>query len=134
LANCPEGTAKTPKLFLAFVLVAFAIFVSYLFSRKKKADALKAIKHRHQIYEMLTRPDKKDLGIQKSSSRQDLNLEVSLNGDSRVAAPGDEDRIRFDIEFKDLELKLPSGLKIMQGVSGKLRSGKILITYIACLI
>nr|KAJ3418067.1 hypothetical protein HK105_000398 [Polyrhizophydium stewartii] len=34
------------------------------------------------------------------------------------------DRLKFDIEFRDLSLTLPSGITVMHNVSGKLRAGR----------
>jgi ABC-type multidrug transport system fused ATPase/permease subunit len=98
---CPEGSEYAPKTYLVAVMIVILIIVFYFFNRKKHYDRLRMLKHRQQMMRLVATDRKMDM----------------------VTARIEKQR-RFDIEFIDLGLTLPSGSSIMKGVSGKLTSGR----------
>ncbi|KAJ2998350.1 hypothetical protein HDV02_004565 [Globomyces sp. JEL0801] len=97
---CPEGSFEAPKFAVLLVFVVVAVIVYVLFSFKQKADVLREKKRKEELL---------------------------LAG--RAAKYNDKPEIEklkttFDIEFNDLGLRLPNGIEIMKGVSGKLGAGR----------
>ncbi|RIA87160.1 hypothetical protein C1645_828180 [Glomus cerebriforme] len=96
LAYCPEGSKQANKYFIAVIVLLVAIIIAILFAVNNKADQLKTAKYKKLLNE------------------QKMKYEMSLDPIER----------KFDIEFENLELILPSGITIMKGVTGKLSHGR----------
>ncbi|KAI8053263.1 hypothetical protein BDF22DRAFT_743185 [Syncephalis plumigaleata] len=100
LAKCPEGTATVSKFGVIFLFGAFMTVASMLFAIKQRKDNIKRIKYQHLL--------------QYGYGAQDESANVDMGQVERT----------FDISFTDLGLVLPSGVEIMRGVSGELKSSR----------
>ncbi|RKP23613.1 P-loop containing nucleoside triphosphate hydrolase protein, partial [Syncephalis pseudoplumigaleata] len=100
LAKCPEGTATVSKFGVIFLFGAFMTVASMLFAIKQRKDNIKRNKYQHLL--------------QYGYGAQDESANVDMGQVERT----------FDISFRNLGLVLPSGVEIMRGVSGELKSSR----------
>lgn len=113
LGSCPRGTGSAPQQYTFFIFFGFFLLVLFFFNRKNYIDRMKALKHRHQIYERLI------------ETEYAHTAEKSHNDDPSGAESKEyQVERKFEISFKDIGLTLPGGLEIMKGVSGRFRPGR----------
>ena len=103
LAYCTEGTDEVTKYGIIVFFILFMIIPILLFKWKDSSDRIRYLKHKFQI--------------------EQINRKSSLNVTQSQPALKRLDRT-FDIYFENLSLTLPSGVTIMQGVTGHLKSGR----------
>eukprot|EP00835_Amoeboradix_gromovi_P002324 NODE_130_length_18488_cov_0.389961.p1 type:complete len:846 gc:universal NODE_130_length_18488_cov_0.389961:7015-9552(+) len=102
LAICPIGTSKPFRIGMLGVIVATLVIVAMCFSIKSRLDIQQAVRNRLQV-EMI---------------KQNKFKEV-------ITVPQITNNKAIDIEFDNLEYKLPDGSVIMQNVSGFFTAGKM---------
>eukprot|EP00834_Sanchytrium_tribonematis_P003745 NODE_156_length_15158_cov_0.791553.p2 type:complete len:846 gc:universal NODE_156_length_15158_cov_0.791553:6406-8943(+) len=102
LAYCPAGTVKPVRYGMLGVIIATLVLLVIGFSVKNRLDIQNAIRNRMQV-EM----------IKQSKSKAAITTQSKYKIKS------------IDIEFDNLEFKLPDGNVIMESVSGFFTSGKM---------
>ncbi|RKP05173.1 hypothetical protein THASP1DRAFT_26286, partial [Thamnocephalis sphaerospora] len=100
LASCPEGSASVSKFGVFALFLALVLVILVIFGIKKRKDTLKRVKYQHLL--------------QYGYGAHDESANVDMGQVERT----------FDISFQDLGLVLPSGVEIMRGVTGELRSSR----------
>jgi ABC-type multidrug transport system ATPase subunit len=100
LASCPEGSKTVSKIGVFGLFLALVLVIAATFAVKNRRDNIKRLKYRHLL--------------QYGYGAQDESANVDMGQVERT----------FDISFTDLGLVLPSGVEIMRGVSGELKSSR----------
>ena len=103
LANCPPGTSKIFRYGMITIIFICVVLIFLVFSIKKRMDIQRAINNRMLVEQAIDEKKQKATGFKMHSINQKT----------------------FDIEFDDLEFRLPDGQAIMHGVSGFFKSGKM---------
>ncbi|KAJ3038987.1 hypothetical protein HDV00_012746 [Rhizophlyctis rosea] len=102
LAVCPEGSKTSPKFGVLAIFLVFAIIAYIVFRSKSKTDEVRRLKHKLQADAFAAPKDKVE--AEKPQLAKLTNT--------------------FDIRFENLGKTLPTGVEIMRGVSGELKSGR----------
>lgn len=97
LAFCPAGSSSVNKFVIFIIFFIFIVIVWFAFQLKSKLD-----------------------DIQRLKFKKFLAAHVSVESLVQMKP----NKTKFDIEFDDLGLTLPNGIRIMSGVSGRLHSGR----------
>ncbi|KAI9595510.1 hypothetical protein BDF19DRAFT_422397 [Syncephalis fuscata] len=100
LAYCPAGSATVSKVGVFALFLGLVILIILIFAVKQRKDNIKKLKYQHLL--------------QYGYGAQDESANVDMGQVERT----------FDISFQDLGLVLPSGVEIMRGVSGELKSSR----------
>ncbi|KAI9294493.1 hypothetical protein K502DRAFT_365782 [Neoconidiobolus thromboides FSU 785] len=106
--KCPEGskTIRKYEIFIFFIFFLVVVWIGY--SLKERQLKFKRLEY-----------DRKFENISKNSK----SMQVFQNSPGLKVAK-EKDSVRFEINFENLGLKLPNGIEIMKGVTGKLSSGR----------
>ncbi|KAJ3295381.1 hypothetical protein HK104_002720 [Borealophlyctis nickersoniae] len=107
LAYCPEGSKSASKIGVIVLFGAFAVLAYFGFKWRAKTWELRVLKHKYQV-DSFDHSSAAGVGAAMDSGKPQL---AKL---SRT----------FDIRFENLGKTLPSGVQIMKGVTGELKSGR----------
>jgi len=99
LGNCPERTAQAPKYGMFLVFIGFFIIIAILFAIKDKKRKIRNAKYNNLLQNIM----------EEKEERQEA---VAI------------DRKKYDIQFENLGLVLPSRVEIMRGVTGEFKAGR----------
>jgi len=97
--KCPERTAAAPKYGIFLVFLIFFVVIAILFAIKDRNRKIRDAKYNNLLQNIM-------------NEKEDRPEAVSI------------DRKKYDIQFKNLGLVLPSRVEIMRGVSGEFKSGR----------
>jgi len=97
--SCPERTHQAPKYGIFLVFIAFFVITAILFAIKDKKRKIRNAKYNNLLQNIM-------------NEKEDRPEAVAVN------------RKRYDIQFNNLGLVLPSKVEIMRGVSGEFKSGR----------
>ncbi|OUM66640.1 hypothetical protein PIROE2DRAFT_68925 [Piromyces sp. E2] len=98
-SQCPERTAQAPKYGLFLIFIGFFVIISILFAIKNKKRKIRNAKYNNLLQNIM-------------NQREDRPEAVTIN------------RKKYDIQFENLGLVLPSKVEIMRGVTGEFKSGR----------
>eukprot|EP01135_Chromosphaera_perkinsii_P007607 Nk52_evm63s914 gene=Nk52_evmTU63s914 len=132
--NCPEGSESEEKLTSLILAIFIIIAILIIFKIKKvlhqnkiSIDSEKMLKYkeaRRLANSKLNHiPEEEDSDPEKDKSGSKTNTEVYDVGEVGGDNDGDNRRV-FDIDFDSIGLKLPTGVTVMQGVTGSFKSGR----------
>jgi len=99
LTKCPRRTDRSPKSGLVVVFLGIFLFIALFFAYRNRKKKIRNAKYNNLLQHMM-------------DEREERPEAVEI------------DRKKYDIEFEDLGLVLPSKVQIMSGVSGIFRSGR----------
>ncbi|KAJ3049995.1 hypothetical protein HK097_009010, partial [Rhizophlyctis rosea] len=108
LASCPEGSKSSPKFGVLAIFAVFSIIAYFIFRSKTKTDDIRRLKHKLQA-DAFVKP--------KAHLEEKQRAEAEKPQLSRLTKT-------FDIRFENLGKTLPTGVEIMKGVTGELKSGR----------
>jgi len=97
--KCPERTAAAPKYGIFLVFLLFFIVIAILFAIKDRNRKIRNAKYNNLLQNIM-------------DEKEDRPEAVSIN------------RKKYDIQFENLGLVLPSKVEIMRGVTGEFKSGR----------
>jgi hypothetical protein len=100
LAYCPIGSHEASKFAVAVACGAISLFIYLLFFIKERSQLAMKLKHKQEL---------------------DLLINPKLIAEKPVLKKLDQ---RFDIEFRNLGLRMKNGVDLLNGVSGKFDSGR----------
>jgi ABC-type multidrug transport system ATPase subunit len=99
LTECPPRTDKSPKYGLLIIFLAFFVLIALFFAYRNRKKRIRNAKYNNLLQHMMDEKDERPEAVE-------------IN------------RKKYDIEFEDLGLVLPSKVEIMRGVSGEFKSGR----------
>lgn len=127
-ADCPPGSDRATRAYVLVVFLLFAILVLYYFHHRATLDHARATKHRQEMFAYLAakrRLSGTTLATQRNGSERTDDI------DDASSAP-DNDEFEpsprpppLTIKFENLERVLPNGERVLSGVSGELKAGRL---------
>jgi len=99
IGKCPERTHRAPKYGIFLIFIVFFIIVAIFFTIKNRKRKIKNAKYNNLLQNFM-------------EEKEERPEAVSI------------DRKKYDIQFENLGLVLPSKIEIMRGVTGEFKSGR----------
>ncbi|CAG8581864.1 5093_t:CDS:10, partial [Diversispora eburnea] len=109
MAYCPPGSKSANKYFIGVLIAIFVLLILILFKIKEVKDVEENKEYQKKA---------KSLGEPKIGDNAENERSENSGGTLNCVSE------TFDIKFENLSLKLPSGVEIMKGVTGKLKHGR----------
>lgn len=124
---CPEGSDSVSKMIVIPIFTVLVLFVTALVHIRQRTDLIRRLKHESEILQVakISRRIQRQAGSSSSDSEPGAaSRKPSARHFAYEMTKLTKVEKTFDIEFENLGLFLPSGVEIMNNVSGRLRSGR----------
>jgi len=99
ISKCPERTHQAPKYGIFLIFVVFFVIVAVFFAIKNRRRKIKNAKYNNLLQNFM-------------EEKEERPEAVAI------------DRKKYNIQFENLGLVLPSKIEIMRGVTGEFKSGR----------